>query len=1372
MYMTKRCCRKTVLLIFLIPCFFSLNLFSQSPKDISFLHLTVEDGLSRNGVRSITQDSKGFMWFGTRDGLNRYDTRTFKVYRNVEQDSTSISSGLDVYALHSDRAGNLWAGTSKGLNKYLYNSNSFIRYLHSESNDNSLSNNEVKVISDDGKGNLWIGTNKGLNRLNLKTGEFQRFYKQTNKKPGLCGNQVQAIFIDKNGDIWVGTSNGLTLMQAVANKNYRFKNIELVSNFKADITTIAQDAVGRLWLGTHENGFFSFSPATGESRNYTVASSSENSLVSNVVRKIFFDKEANKLWIGTLKGISVYDLKTEKYDNYRYDPSNPTSVAQNSIYDIYKDRAGSIWVATFYGGISVYHPNTTPFQVFRSDNAGNSISGNVISQIKEDRFHNLWIGTEGEGLNYYNPTTGKFVNYRSTPSRTEGLSSNLVKAISIDNNGTVWVASHDGGLDYLSSQTGKFSHYTPDPANQEDMTSKNVYNLLHDSEGRFWAGTLNSGLFLYDSKARGFHSMIKSQGNLQLKSTTITFIFEDSRGIVWVGSTKGLDFLEKGSKVFKHLNNVGELDISRQNINFIQEDSHKRLWIGTYDKGLILYDLHNKLQDRVYTVKDGLASDNVVGMLEDEAGKFWITTNNGLSCYDGHGFRNYNTEDGLPGNVFNDNSFLKSTNGRMYFGTYNGLISFLPTEIKKNNYRPKVYLTGLTLFGEQVVINDGSGLLKQSIETTKELSFAYDQNVFTLNFALLNYTKSDKNTYAYKLEGFDKNWNFVKNPSANYSNLQSGNYTLFIKAANNDGVWISKPISISITIRPPFWKTWWAYLFYFGAFITTMFFVVRFFSEREKLKTELYYEHLNSEAIKELYKSKMDFFTRISHEIRTPLTLITAPVESIISNSEDSDSVKRNINIVKRSTDRLLKLINELLDFRKLESGEEDLNYSEVNINDFCFRIYDSFLQMAEEQKVKFTFFPLKQSQQVTIDENQFEKVLYNLLTNSFKNIHKNGEITLSIAEDGDNFMIEVNDNGVGIAEENLSKIFTNFFQVKSESNDKKGWGIGLALVKAIVDKHQGIIKLTSQKETAKEPGFTNFKLVLPKRAINSDWKKSIPYEKTKVAPAPVYSEEDLSTLVLTKPESDYTIMIVEDNVELREFIRDSLSSRYRILESENGKDGIELASLEIPDIIISDVDMPLMNGFEFAKKIKTNEKTSHIPIIMLTAFTTDENRLAGLESGVEVYLTKPFNLKVLKLSIENMLSAIQSIRSKFSKQILLTPKKLEVKSLDEKFLEKCMSVIEENLNDQSFNVSVLVDKIGMSQAVLYRKLKALTGLTINDFIKSIRLKRAAQLLKDNKITIADIAYVVGFNDRKYFSKEFKKQYGVSPKTYIEENIG
>lgn len=1348
-------------LLVLLLFYFNTSVFSQ--ERIEFLHLTVEDGLSQNGVRSISQDGRGFMWFGTRYGLDRYDSRKFEVYKNQEQDGGSISSGVDVYALHKDRKGRLWAGTSKGLNLYLPESNSFKRYLHNDNNLFSLSSNEVKAIGDDLLGNIWVGTTKGLSRLDPKTDKFECFYKTAGLKVGIAGNQVQAIYTDGTGNIWLGTNEGLT---EVVYKNGHYNFINRLLNY--DITTITSDGTGKLWIGTHGGGFLSLVPTTGSVSHYITTGNGQEGLVSNVVRKILYDGN-RKLWIGTLKGLSIYDLTTGKYENYIYDPDNPQSVSQNSIYDIYKDKSGSIWVATFYGGISIYHPNTTPFQIFRYNSKINSISGNVISSIKEDKEHNLWIGTEGEGLDYYDRAKHKFVSYRNSQGLQGTISSNLIKAISIDHEGTVWIASHDGGLDHFDENTATFVHYKPNANNPNDLFSRDVYSLLHDSQGRFWVGTLSNGLFLYDKENQAFNSLSENKQKLQLKDNGITSLFEDSNGNVWVGSSKGLYLLGKNKKSFLQINSSEGLDIGKDNINFVQEDSQKRIWIGTYEKGLILYDSKKRKQLAIYTEKDGLPSNNVVGLLEDDKHVFWISTTNGLSRYDGRSFRNYTTEDGLPAGVFNTNSYLKDNRGKMYFGTYSGLVSFFPEQIKDNNYRPNIFFTALKLFGDQVSIGDKSGLLTKSISTVEKLSLAYNQNVFTIDFALLNYIKADKNSYAYKLEGFDKNWNYVQIPSASYSNLPSGNYTLYVKAANNDGVWTNKPISISIVINPPFWRTWWAYALYLGLFLVTMLLIVRFFIRQEKLKSELYYEHINTEAIKALYQAKVDFFTRISHEIRTPLTLITLPVDNIEENSNDGNLVNRNIKIIKRNTDRLLSLINELLDFRKLESGKESLEFVEIEINDFCAKIHDSFLHVTQEKKIDFEFLPSKKLFSVQVDDNQLEKVLYNLLSNAIKNVHKGGKVILSVKEEDKNFVLQVYDNGVGIAPENLDKIFLNFFQVGNGNKNNKGWGIGLSLVKAIVDQHGGGIDIQSELQTAQKAGYTNFKLVFPKYA-----NKPIRTQNTDYSVATIITQDFQEVTEILNDEKfaslDYTILIVEDNDELRTFIKDSFKYDYKIIEGKNGLEGVEKAQSEIPDMIISDVDMPIMNGFEFAKQIKTNEITSHIPIIMLTAFTTDENRVIGLESGVEIYLTKPFKLKVLKLSISNMITAIHSIRSKYSKQILLMPKKVEIQSLDDKFLEKCMVIIEENLNDQHFNVTVLVDKIGMSRAVLYKKLIALTGLNITDFIKSIRLKRAAQLLKEKKVSIADVAYMVGFNDRKYFSKEFKKQYNVSPTAYVEMN--
>lgn len=1339
-------------------CFFSIS----GQNKIEFNHLTVEDGLSHNGIRSISQDAMGFMWIGTRDGLNRYDTREFEIYKNIHNDSTSISSGIDVYALLCDKNGNLWTGTSGGLNKYLPKSNSFKRYVYDEDKAYSLSNNEVKVIADDKSGNIWVGTDNGLNRL-TKEDKFQRFFKQTSGKEGLAGNFIQAIYPDKKGNIWVGTSEGLTRMYQSEGK-YHFENFNSKlkgSNYLVchDITTITEDDRGNLWIGTHTGGFSQLNLKTGQIKNFSNKPGNKNTVVSNVIRKILYDGE-HKLWIATLKGLSIYDLKTENFENFIFDSNNEKSLNQNSIYDIFKDKSGSVWVGTFYGGISVYHPNCTPFKVYRHKSAENSISGNVVSKITEDKTNNLWIGTEGEGLNYYNRTTGDFTVYMNNASDSTSISSNLIKAISIDKKGRVWVGSHDGGLDYFDSFKNSFVHYTPNPKNPEDLFSTNIYNLLHDSQNRFWVGTFNSGLYLYDETKKSFKSLRLQKKELKLDVRNVNSIFEDSKKNIWVSTQKGLYVLKKESSYFILFEMSMGVDTEQIKINFVQEDTKKNVWIGTYNNGLLQY--HEGLQMARFTEYNGLPSSNVLGMLEDKRGNFWISTDKGLSKYDGKSFKKYTVQDGLPSNVFNVNSYFKDAKGELFFGAYHGLVSFYPDEISENDFKPHLVFTNLKLSNEKVVVGDSTLLLNKSITYTKELTFSHDQNIFTLEFALLNFTKSKKNSYTYKLDGFDRGWKHVNEPSVTYRNLPSGTYTFHAKASNNDGVWNDKPIQLIINIKPPFWKTWWAYLIYFCFFASLLFFLIRYFLIKALLKKE-----------HEVHQMKLDFFTNVSHEIRTPLTLIIGPLENLTKHDLGSEFVNKQLVTVQNNALRLSKLINELLDFRKVEEKKMRLYVSKSNIVSFVESVYLSFKYFALENNITYTFASEKPDISLCFDKEQLEKVLFNLLSNAFKFLLDNGKVEIRIVDVGAEVEIRILDNGKGVSIADREKIFTNFYQVKDLENKHIGSGIGLALSKKIAELHHGSLVMEKSIMANSDLRGSCFVLKLKKGKKHFS-KEEITFSSNKKFKFSKHDFPQIADAAKKKePLKDkalkinkFSILIVEDNDEVREFIKSSLELLYHVFEAKNGKEGWEIAITEIPDLIISDVMMPEMDGLELCTKLKTDERTNHIPVMLLTARLGNMHQISGLKTGADVYLTKPFSVQVLLLNIDNLLTLSEKLRAKFSKQMSLEPTNVIIDTKEQEFISKVLSEIEKNIGNTEFGVHDLASEIGMSSPVFYKKMKFLTGMSVNNFMKSVKLKRAAQLLQQGGLTVYQVSFEVGFKDSKYFSREFRKEFGKAPSDY------
>jgi len=1364
---------KPILALRILLCFIFLGIFNTAFGQLSFDHLSVNNGLSQSTVLSICKDSRGYMWFGTRDCLNRYDGKDVKIYRTLSDNPNSISTEDYIYALAEDRQKNLWIGTQNGLNRYIPEKDAFERISFNPNNPNSISNKIILAIYADSKGRVWFGTNSGLSMLeNGASRKFKKLY----KADGLAGNSIYTIFEDSKGNIWVGTTTGLSRL-SLKNNKYQIRSFyhhseDAASISENSIRTIAEDGKGRIWIGTETEGLNLFIPESGSFKRFKSNVLHTDALSNNIIRKIM-PVGKGSLWVATMNGLNILDTETFHFSVYKHDSDNRKSLSDNSIKDIYRDNQGSIWIGTMFGGVNVAHRNTIPFTILKYSKYRNSISSDISSVIEADNNQNLWIGTEGQGLNFYDVKTGLFKKYVNDPGDPGSLSNNTIKAIFKDKKGRIWIGLYQGGLELFIPSAGKFKHYPP---STNGLSQGYVSSIAEDDRGRLLLGTSSKGLNIFDPETGSFQVISDAPGQpLKLSSSYIRFAYQDSRKNLWVGTPRGLNLLPHGAARFRvFFKNDKHPDSLKSNqISCIWEDRSGHIWIGSMRGGLSVYKPKSNAFS-TYGKANGLASNNIIDLLEDNDGNLWISTDRGLTKFDlqRKSFKNYNTGDGLPTNEFNINSAYKDIHGKLYFGSYNGLVVFTPRDIRANTNVPKTVFSELKLFNKPVEIDGPDNLLKEDISFTKSITFNADQNIFTVEFLALNYIQPQRNQYAYKLAGFEKDWNYVSIPSATYTNLPSGKYKLMVKGSNNDGLWNNSPTVLEIRILPPLWQTWWAYALYFMACSILFYFVLRFTKRQQKLESELYYEHLNSEQQKELYQVKLDFFTRISHEIRTPLTLIFAPLEKLIKITAENDMVNHQLQHIKKNTDRLVRLISELLDFRKIESGNATLKVSENNLVAFCQQIYQAYTGIAEIKNIDYQFFCKAETIWVYYDATQMEKVFYNILSNAFKFTPDNGKITFTLEEEAGAVKIKITDSGIGIPAEMQDKIFTNFFQVKSATVAAEGWGIGLALVKNILDSHMGEIAVYSEPAQADGCGLTTLtvKLLLGKNHFSAEQlmagQAMIKFNDN--APA------ELATMVkISVPESitekRYTVLVVEDNDELRDFIVQSLQDTYQVLESENGLKGWAVATENVPDIIVSDVTMPELNGFELCLKLKQSETTNHIPVIMLTAMASHVHQVDGLEAGADVYITKPFSIQVLALSIRNLLQGREDLKQKYIRQIMLNPRKLETASPEEKFLNKLMQLIEDKMEDPDFNVSSLVDDIGMSQTVLYKKIKALTGLSISDFIKSQRLKRAAQLLKDQSMNIAEVAYSVGFNDRKYFSKEFRKQFGVAPSEYQQK---
>lgn len=1318
---------------------------------VSFANLTVENGLSQNSVISIAQDSMGFIWLGTRQGLNRYDGYRFKIYKNEAKNPLSISAG-EITALLTDHSGVLWVATSMGLNRYNQQADHFQRI-------SGLSSNNIESLYQDADQNIWVGTLNGLNLL-VKGHKSQSFHFSKNPKDPI--NYIYSIFKDQRGNIWLGTGNGLICMNQEKG-HFRYRKVSFSNSLPTGyITALASDLKGNLWIGT-ANGLCLFDQATGKLKVFQHDNKNPNSLIHNDVREIKTD-EKGILWIGTQDGLSMLDPEKGTFFNYQHDPEMSSTISHNSIHNIFQDRNRNMWIGTYFGGVNLVYPVSTKFKVYQNSHLFQSISGNVISTVVEDPKHNLWIGTEGAGLNYYNRSNYTFKNYKTNPSDSASISSNLVKIIRKESGQSdkIIIGTHRGGINLFDPATGIFQRIKNVKDRYGSVGTAEIVALEVDRQGTIWVGSVNGLSTL--SKKNGAYPLQTSKSYLDpyLHGRGISSLFEDSRGALWIGTNSGLYRYVRQTRTLslfkKEEGNPNALQSDY--INCITENTAGAILIGTYFGGVSIYSLATN-RFKTYREQNGLINNNVLGLVEDGSKNLWISTANGLSELNPASgrFRNYTKSDGLAGNEFNARSFFRDSRGEIFMGGITGLTSFYPTEIQLNQYVSPLVFTGLKLFNQPVAVGAADGLLHQQISNTKALVFSNEQNHFTLEFALLNYVKPDKNKYQYKLEGYDKQWITGNLPSATYTNLPAGSYTFILKALNNDGIPGAESSIIQIKIRPSPWASWWAYLLYFILFAGILFLTIRYFFVRALLK-----------RTEDLQQMKLRFFTNVSHEIRTPLTLILGPLETLLKNTQNLPEVNKQVIPIKANADRLLQLVTELLDFRKTETGNLKLQLSKQDLVHFTAEIFNAFKQLAESRNIQYRFDCPSGLPEIWFDRVQMEKVFFNLLSNAFKFTRDQGTVSLAIESHAQAIHVIIKDNGIGIPEEAHDKLFSDFFQVEASGSSHIGSGIGLALSKSIVLAHKGEILVDSVQEQDKTEGATCFTVILRKgdtwadQALHQISSVDEVHQAIYAAPLPV-PDSRLENQI--QKQAKETLLLVEDNPEIRAMLRNFIGANYQLLEAENGQAGWEIAVAQLPDLVICDVMMPVMNGLDLCRNLKTDERTAHIPIILLTARASVMQQVDGLETGADSYVTKPFSVELLQLNVRNLLQSRRHMRQKFSQQINLQPQDLTVNTVDHNFMVKTIQCIEQHITDQSFGVQELASEIGMSQPVLYKKIRAITDLSVNDFMKSIRLKKAALLLQEKVYNVSEIAYLVGFNDPKYFSREFKKQYGYTPKAYL-----
>jgi ligand-binding sensor domain-containing protein/signal transduction histidine kinase/DNA-binding response OmpR family regulator len=1334
-----------------------------------FQNLTKKDGLSQASVFSITQDNSGFMWFGTREGLNKFDGYQFKIYKDNSQDNSIVSN--DIRSLYYNKKdGELWIGTLGGLSKYQSSTDDFINYSNDPDDPNSISNNVIRKVLKDSKGRLWIGTSIGLNILDEESNTFTRYYLDNSRALSNEYNDVKAILEDKDGVLWFGTSNGLYKLNTDENGSFFFKKNEFgKGNYLSNnhIKNILEDVSGNFWIGTFEGGLNYWNKKEGTIKSYVNEKNNPNSLSHNNIRSLCFDKDEN-LWIGTFDGLNYLEKDATSFKRFTKSSANRPGLSDKSIRSLYADKRGSLWVGTYYGGINHLDENYNRFRNRKHSLIGNGLKGNVVSSFTEDKDKNLWIGTEGDGLNFYDKKNNRLQNFKYSSTIQNSLSGNNVKELLLDGD-RLWIGTFQAGLNVYDLKNKVFKVYKKDVNNSNSLSANNVYNLLRE-DNLLWILTYGGGLDILDLATDRFYNYAHIIDDSKSLSSDLTrVILKTKSGQLWIGTDNGLNKVARNEENFPA---SFDTFLSNEKIYALTEDSQGHIWIGTFSNGFYQMDPTKNVLKH-FTTSEGLPGNTVFGIIEVSSDELWISTNNGLSKFDPveKSFTNYDYSNGLENTEYNFNAYYKDSEGDLLFGGLNGFTYFNPRAIKPNEFIPPVVFTDLRKNNLIVNVGDESGLLEKSINETELIKFNYNEANFSIDFAALDYFSPGSNQYAFMLEGIDKEWKYsVGKTAATYTIQRSGDYTFRLKGGNSEGLWNSEERALKIKVLPPPWKTWWAYLIYSLILASIIIGTYRFV----KLRHNLQVEKIINQQQGELHEVKLRFFTNITHEFRTPLTLIIAPLNDVLTKENLSINISNQLKTVERNAQRMLNLVNQILTFRKLATDHSELNIVKGNIVFFLQEIFLLFQNSANRKNINYIFETENEIIDIWFDQDKLEKVFYNLLSNAFKFTPNNENIKIKITEPKGVVEIKVSDSGLGIEPEYRDQIFKRFYEKSNEqSSTIKGSGIGLAISKQMVELHQGEIFLADKKENPFSRGAT-FIIRLPKgkkHFNNKDLNEKVRNGDQLTDYYPVITENGSTEKVGSTPLSEIVkeapkILVVEDNYEVREYVKNIFIPHYEVITAKNGREGLEKIRAKLPDLVISDIMMPEKDGISLCKELKSDFEISHIPVVLLTARAASLFKIEGLEIGADDYVTKPFNPEELRLRVRNILNARKKVKAKFKRVMTFDPEEITITSADEVFLEKAVLIVEKQIGNYDFNVNQFAFELAVSRPLLFTKLKALTGQTPNNFIKSIRMKRAAQLLKAQKLNISEVAYRIGFKDVKYFRKCFKDQFKMTPSDF------
>lgn len=1357
-----------------------LYLFAQT-NEYRFTRINSNRGLSDNQIKTVYKDGNGFVWIGTVSGLNRYDGYNVKVFENHPWDTTSLISG-DVNKVFEGPEGRLWIHTWSGTNVYDPATETFDRNTNRILKGFSIPDGLINDIRKDSRSDFWfIHGTQGLFRYSNANRATTRLSHNAEDFTTIATNEVASLREDHDGNLWILHTNGVLEKLDRATLRVVERHEELMQQFRNEALeyNFMVDRDGDLWIyiSNRNSGVFRFKPSTKQ-WSHIDNTTTKPRLNTNIVKGIVEDDQG-VLWIATDHGgINLLNKEDLSVKYVLHNPEDERSLSQNSINVLYKDDDGIIWAGTFKNGVSFYHKNINRFQL-HSHQLSNSqtIPFDDVNAVVEDDRQNLWIGTNGGGLIYFDRKKNTYKQYLHDRHHKNSLSTNVIVSLLIDRDKKLWIGTYFGGL--MSFDGKNFVRYKHDPDDRNSISDNSIWELFEDSKGNLWIGTLTQGVDMLDRKRKIFHHYNMESEN-PIHARYIPAFMEDSDGNFWVGTGYGIDILEKQTGRFiHHLNRMNDKgSLSNNTVLAMYEDSRGLIWIAT-NGGLNLYDRTSK-KFRVFTREDGLPHNSILTILEDHHRDLWVSTPHGISNLQidfapgrkdslSIQFKNYDEKDGLQGIQFNENAACKTSAGELIFGGGNGFNLFKPEDIGINRRVPRVILTGFQIFNKSLApgeLVNGKVFLKKSITHTDSIALDDSDNVFSIEFAALSQFHPEKSRYQYTLEGFDKQWTMTEASQrrVTYTNLDPGHYVFKVKASNNDGVWNDTPTRLTITVLPPFWKSGTAFVLYALATLGALLLARWLILYNERIRFQIQQEREKVHRMDELDRIKVRFFTNVSHEFRTPLTLILTPLEKLLRVTPEGEQ-QHQFQLIHRNARRLLNLVNQLLDFRKMEVQEIRLNTSEGDIVAFVREVFHTFSDLSEKNNIRFTFHTTVQQIETFFDQDKLEKILFNLLSNAFKFTPENGSVGIALdlhEHDATTLLdIKVQDTGIGIPPDQQEKIFERFFQSDlPETMVNQGSGIGLSITREFVKIHGGSIHVKS------EPGKGScFTVSLPLTQL----KAPVAGELTETAGIDNITVEEIEHASQEKRKKPL-VLIVEDNEDFRFYLKDNLKAQYAILEAKNGRAGLELAISSIPDLIVSDIMMPEMNGIELCKCIKKDQRTSHIPLVMLTARSSEEQKIEGFGCGADDYVTKPFNFEILQSRMKNLIAQREIFRKNFQKRVEIRMADVEVTSLDEKLISKAIRIVEENMGEPDFSVERFSRELGMSRVHLYKKLLALTGKSPIEFIRTIRLQRAAQLLGKSQLSVSEIAYQVGFNNPKYFSKYFKDHFNMLPSVYANGN--